>query len=521
MLDALSTTTAIARTRPTLAVLPIGSIEQHSRHLPLGTDWIAATALAHRVALELDAYLLPALPVSMGRCHKPMAGTVWLRPMTLCAAVTDIVRSAAASGIQAIVIVNGHGGNFTLEVATREVNLAHPELSVILPPMSLGLMGPRIFETAGLEVHAGEAETSVMLAIDPSLVGGDRVDYIPPVGREFLDYAFVGAISPEGVWGKPSLAARDKGERALEARVRGLASYVRETLDGVARLKRRRRRKATATTAAAARPTWLEWGPWAIGAGVNARSTTFEVERARPRMAILPIAAIEAHGPHLPVGTDLLIVESIARRATGILGDDVYLLPTIPFGSSTHLRGAPGTADVSPDTLRLVIQDVAVALHETGIDQVAVIGGPGLASGNTVVPFGNFIVKAAVRQLNHEHPRMDAIWVQPLAAAGRELGTIFDSAADDVHAGEIETSLVMALAPDAVEPGAIDHVPVVGRDYVDLVPFGRITPSGVWGRPSLASREKGDAALRAAANATAAYIRGTLETLARMKKADR
>ena len=198
MLDALSTSAAIAAARPSIAVLPIGSIEQHSRHLPLGTDWIAATALAHRVASELDAYLLPALPVSMGRCHKPMAGTVWLRPMTLAAAVMDIVRSLAATGIHQVVIVNGHGGNFTLEVAARELNLAHPELTVLLPPMSLRSSGPPIFETAGMEVHAGESETSVMMAIDATLVGDDRVDYIPSVGREFLDYAFVGAISPKG-----------------------------------------------------------------------------------------------------------------------------------------------------------------------------------------------------------------------------------------------------------------------------------------------------------------------------------
>ena len=83
MLDSLSSAREITAARPSLAVLPIGSIEQHSRHLPLGTDWIAATALAHRVGAELGALVLPALPVSMGRCHKPMAGTVWLRPMTL------------------------------------------------------------------------------------------------------------------------------------------------------------------------------------------------------------------------------------------------------------------------------------------------------------------------------------------------------------------------------------------------------------------------------------------------------
>ena len=103
------------------------------------------------------------------------------------------------------------------------------------------------------------------------------------------------------------------------------------------------------------------------------------------------------------MGCDTLVVESIARRAAALLGPGTYLLPTIPFGSSTHLRGTPGTADLSPDTLRLVLQDVAVALHETGIHRIAVIAGPGLVSGNTVIPFGNFIAKAAVRQLNHEY----------------------------------------------------------------------------------------------------------------------
>jgi len=82
------------------------------------------------------------------------------------------------------------------------------------------------------------------------------------------------------------------------------------------------------------------------------------------------------------------------------------------------------------------------------------IAGPGLAAGNTVVPFGNFIAKAAVRQLNHEHPGLGAIWVQPLAAASRDLASIFESAGDDVHAGEVETSFMLALCPDAVGAGA-------------------------------------------------------------------
>lgn len=516
MLDALSTSALIGRERPRLAVLPIGSIEQHSRHLPLGTDWIAATALAHRVAADLGAYLLPALPVSMGRCHKPMAGTVWLRPMTLAAAVTDIVRSLAASGITEVVIVNGHGGNFTLEVAAKELNLAHPDLTVILPPLGLRTDGPPIFETAGREVHAGESETSVMMAIAPELVGDERVDHLPSVGREFLDYAFVGAISPEGVWGTPSLATRDKGERAFEARVRALVRYVRETLTLTARLKGRPAAEpGPAATAGGAR--WIEQDLWQGGTALDARTSTFALERARPPVALLPVAAVEAHGPHLPVGFETLAVEALARRVAHLVGPGVYRLPTIPFGTSSHLRGTPGTADVTPDTLRLIVQDVAMALHETGIHRVAVINGLGLASGTTVVPFGNFIVKAAVRQLNHECPGLDVIWVQPLAAAGPALAPVFESAANDVHAGEVETSLAMALGLP-VDAGPEDFVPDVRRDVLDMVPFTRLAPGGVWGRPSRASREKGERALTLAAEATARYVVDTFDALAKMKR---
>src|SRR5206468_7623805 len=119
--------------------------------------------------------------------------------------------------------------------------------------------------------------------------------------------------------------------------------------------------------------------------------------------------------------------------------------------------------------------------------RVAVINNLGEASGTSVVPRGNFIVKTAVRQLNYDHPDLDALWLQPLALASGELRAIFGSVGDDVHAGEVETSLLLALRPELVRDARADHIPAVARQLTDWAPFARFAPQGVWGRPSLAT----------------------------------
>ena len=131
--------------------------------------------------------------------------------------------------------------------------------------------------------------------------------------------------------------------------------------------------------------------------------------------------------------------------------------------------------------------------------RMAVIAGPGLAAGNAGVPFGNFIAKAAVRQLNHEHPGLDAIWVQPLAAASRDLGRIFESVADDVQRGRGRDLTHARAVPGCGGSGCChDRVPHATRDMLDLVPLAALAPREVSGRPSLATRAKGEAALSAA-----------------------
>jgi len=237
MLNAHCTSTEIGEAQPEIAVLGIGAIEQHSHHLPVGTDWLTVQELSRQVADGLGAYLLPSLPFSMSQCHGTTAGTVWLRPKTLANVVRDIVLSLHEQGISKILLINGHGGNFVLEAVIRELNLNHRDLMVIMPPPGIGLQDTEIFEPAGTEIHAGQAETAYQLYLHPEHVKHERVDYIPPVGREFLDYTVIEVLSPHGVWGRPSLGTAEKGRRAMRAQTEAIITYARRTFAELSRAK--------------------------------------------------------------------------------------------------------------------------------------------------------------------------------------------------------------------------------------------------------------------------------------------
>jgi creatinine amidohydrolase len=255
------------------------------------------------------------------------------------------------------------------------------------------------------------------------------------------------------------------------------------------------------------------------------QNTSFEVKDTKPDIAILPMGTTEQYG-HLPVGTTTIILDVLARRVAGRLKSTVYLLPTMPLGTSgLHLPTA-GTIALEWSTLMSVVYDLVESLVAQGIRQVVVINGLGGANENTVRPRENYIVKTTVRQLNYDIPELDAIWVQPFTVAGKDLAEIMESAHQDIHAGELATSLMLHLAPDAatscdgsgVKGQGIDWVPEVGKEYLDYVPFRKLCPDGVWGRPSLASAVKGERALEAAVQRTAEYIEESFAHLATMKR---
>ncbi len=248
------------------------------------------------------------------------------------------------------------------------------------------------------------------------------------------------------------------------------------------------------------------------------RNTCADVREAQPAIALLPIGATEQQGRHLPVGAATIIADAVAEGVAKALTESVYRLPTIPFGTSISSQGTAGTVSFSWSTLMAVITDLVESLLAAQIRRVVVLDSVGGPCGTMTVPFENEIVKTTIRQLNYDHPELDVLWVQPFTAASAELKRILSAPGDDLHAGELSTSLMLYLAPYLVTPGAVDHVPSLGIEFLDWVPLRALCPDGTWGRPSAGTAEKGRAALDAAVRHTAAYIKETFDYLTKAKR---
>jgi len=237
ILTVYNTSKEIEDSKVDTAILPIGSIEQHGPHLPLGTDWIIVKEIAKRLAEKLDnCYLLPAIPYSNSQEHLGFSGTISLKPSTLAQMIRDIILSLYLHNIKKVIIISGHEGNWIIKPTIRELNLEYPDLKII----HSGPMGEK-----PSDIHAGDHETSYMLCINEELVKKDKiVDYIPDVTQEYLDYVGMKPLSKYGNWGRASQASKEKGEKLLKARADKIFNYVKETLSKLEELERAASRRS-------------------------------------------------------------------------------------------------------------------------------------------------------------------------------------------------------------------------------------------------------------------------------------
>lgn len=202
------------------AVLPVGSFEQHGAHLPLVTDSLIATAIAERIADDYGLFRLPVVTLSCSHEHAAFPGTVSVRSSTLYAVVGDVASSLSQRGINRLVVINGHGGNYVLSNVVQEANVVGRRM--VLFPQAADWTDARTeasLHTSNHEdMHAGEAETSILLHRYPETVrpSYDSADHVADDRRHLLTEGMRG-YAPDGIIGRPSLASADKGRRLLDA----------------------------------------------------------------------------------------------------------------------------------------------------------------------------------------------------------------------------------------------------------------------------------------------------------------
>ena len=200
------------------AAIPVGSIEQHLEHLPLGHDTASCTYLAERVAERLYPAVVVAVPISIGisEHHMIHRGTLSAKPAAFLATIFDSAESLIRHGVKNVLILNGHGGNVApLEAAMRQWKLyfqnTHPDAGIHLHSYWQSIppdFAKQVTQGGRFPGHAGEFETSFALHAFPETV---RVDHL----RDTED--------PE-----PATATSEKGRLLVEKAIDGLAELLRD-----------------------------------------------------------------------------------------------------------------------------------------------------------------------------------------------------------------------------------------------------------------------------------------------------
>ena len=244
---------AIDRSRA-IAVLPVAATEQHGPHLPLSVDTdivngVVAAALPH-IAPGLPALFLPTQAVGFSPEHTRFAGTLTLKAETLIRVWTELGECVAASGVKKLVLLNSHGGQVgALDLVARDLRARLGMLVYSVNWFNLPLLDAQgqdvnarfSAEEHRFGIHAGEIETSMMLALRPQQVRMERAGYFRSTSQDRAErFATLGNgksaklgwmmqdYNPEGAVGHAAAATADKGHALLDAAGRALARLLAE-----------------------------------------------------------------------------------------------------------------------------------------------------------------------------------------------------------------------------------------------------------------------------------------------------
>lgn len=219
-----------------IVLLPVASTEQHGPHMATGTDALLVAEVCRRAAQRIEGIVAPTLWVGLAEHHMSFGGSFTLRLSTYQALLADLLAAIRRAGFCRVVIVNGHGGNMTaLNAMSAELSQGSGLELAITTYFQLAetAMAPHLEDQPGV-LHAGEAETSMMLALRPQSVDTARLTEatgpMPERGSALASplhrWRSFAELSASGVIGDARRATAAKGERLLEAAATALGERL-------------------------------------------------------------------------------------------------------------------------------------------------------------------------------------------------------------------------------------------------------------------------------------------------------
>lgn len=229
----------------TTIIIAVGSIEQHGPHLPTVTDSLIGDNIVYRIAEKLGYCLQgPTITIGCSSHHLVFPGTISLQSSTLKAIMLDYIDSLINHGFKNILFIPSHGGNFsTVEETVKEAQEKYPTVKIIGYTDLMGFI--KILNSISKEVgisanesgaHAGENETSLVLALAEDLVIKDRFKpgYVGKFGQEESEIIFtkgMKALTENGVLGDPTKATKTHGLQYLEKIVDAIIDNIKKELN--------------------------------------------------------------------------------------------------------------------------------------------------------------------------------------------------------------------------------------------------------------------------------------------------
>lgn len=219
-----------------LVIIPTGAMEPYGHHLPMGADTLVASKLAERVAERVDAIIGPVVEAGDSSMLDEFPGTITITPESLKAYLNDIMNSLLKWGFKDFLFINGHAGNvaiinqiaYTLRERT-DIRKAQIDIWRFMKTVDQDVL-----ESGALaHSHAGEAGTSVMLALYPELVNTDLTRKVerksPDAFPEIMKYGKLSDNSEWGTMGNSTLASAEKGTILVNRSVDRMVQFLNES----------------------------------------------------------------------------------------------------------------------------------------------------------------------------------------------------------------------------------------------------------------------------------------------------